>query len=72
MYYEPNSYVCVYKCLPTWYADNVTRSCNQTCSDTYFADNSTGRCVDKCPEVPDFYGYDLVCYSTCPLDTHFA
>ena len=48
-------------------ADNITRSCTQTCSSSLFADNSTGLCVEMCPTSPDYYGFNRVCYSPCPV-----
>lgn len=63
---DNNSYMCVNKCLPGWYADNTTGYCNTVCSNGLWADNSTGRCVPKCPTNPDFYGYQKVCYFPCP------
>ena len=58
--------MCVNKCLPGWYADNITSYCQIQCSSTLFSDNSTGRCVSQCPANPDYYGYQRVCYFPCP------
>lgn len=69
LYMDTNSYSCVNRCLPTWYADNTTRFCTQTCSPTLLADNSTGLCVSVCPTSPDYYGYNRVCHFPCPQQT---
>lgn len=37
---DPTTFSCLNECLPTWYADNQTRSCEQICSSNLFADNS--------------------------------
>jgi hypothetical protein len=66
LYMDNNTYMCVNKCQPGWYADNSTGYCNTQCSAGLWADNSTGRCVAKCPSTPDFFGYLKVCYFPCP------
>lgn len=69
LFMDTNTYSCLNKCLPTWYADNSTRYCTQTCTSPLLADNSTGTCVSKCPSIPDLYGFNQVCSFPCPIQS---